>query len=406
MGPKRFQSNPYPGLQLTELDREKLLEIANTLVEENFHKYEQYEVQDKRKVDESCWKYLKSKDDLHIYVDRESIGQQYLSTSSSMQRKTSRATQVNNAAPKERKLIEQLSVGTFVGQFDDVMFGIVNPTQDIMRMKASYVDDFQDGAVLATIIKPTTEDPYRTVLVKWVQLDVPLGSTNLIKNRDYVFLEATGILHFANGDRVGYHLMHSLNFPQAPPLPNRVRASLSICGLFRQISANSVDNFATCTTNPGSNVPIFLQLAVSAQALLSATNYVYCGHTKKLSWILQKRQASHRANPRERNSEVCVNCARKLSGKGLGTLGKGVCRICFGCVCRSCRVPKRVSFITPDSQLIQRKIDFCAMCVSETTKMNAVDAARDQAEGFGAYDAFDSSSSDTASESSYRFSHR
>jgi len=409
MPSERFQSNPYPGLSLSTSDREHLLQLANGFVEENFHKYEQYVVEEQRKVDDSRWKHVKSREDLHIYVDRMSIGQPYLVRPASADptvdapRKLSRVghtVTMKNAKGKDMPVV--LSVGTFVGQMDDLMFGVVNPTLDVMRIKASYVHDLSDAAVLATVVEPTVEDPFRSVIIKWMQLDLPLSSTSLVKNRDYIYIEATGILHFANGDHVGYHLLHSIDFPQTPPLPKRVRAKLSICGFFRQIDANMIDNYSGGTMDPGGELLNFLLLPAAADALLSATNYVYCGQVKKISWILQKRQAQSRANPRARHTDVCVTCARKTSRGSIGDFGKDVCRMCFGCVCRPCRVRKRISFITPDNRLVQRKITFCAMCVSETTKMNAQAAARDQADGYGAYNVFDTwSHSETVSELSY-----
>ncbi|KAG6950976.1 hypothetical protein JG688_00013923, partial [Phytophthora aleatoria] len=155
-----------------------------------------------------------------------------------------------------------LAVGTFEGELNDLMFGIVNPTQEIMRVKASYVKDYSDGAVLANIVVPTVEDPFRSVSVKWTQINLPLNQTGLVQNRDFVCLEATGILHFANGDRVGYQLLHSIDFPNTQPLPGTIRARHKIIGFYCQISRNVIDTYAFDTVHPGGKV--FRSVALNA----------------------------------------------------------------------------------------------------------------------------------------------
>lgn len=396
MGKERFTDNPFPDLQLSADERLQIQDIVNAIIEENFRKYENFVVQERHRVDDRRWKHVKSKDDLHIYTER---------TARELERFGLTPELCNNNADDGGRsdLPVMLSVGTFVGQMDDLMFGVVNPTLDVMRIKASYVNDLSSAAVLCPIIEPTVEDPFRSLVIKWMQIDLPLVSTNLVKNRDYVYIEATGILHFANGDRVGYHMLHSIDFPQTHLLPNKIRGRLSICGFFRQVNTNVIDNFAGGTVDPGGDILRMLLLPAAAGALLSATNYVYCGQMKKLSWMLQKRQsAAARRGGTGMRGEVCTACAKKTAAGSLGSMGKGTCRLCFGCVCRSCKVRKRISFIAPDGQLLQRKIAFCPLCVSESTKTNAMEAAKDQADGYGAYNIFHSSSiSDTLSEMSF-----
>ncbi|KAG2502336.1 hypothetical protein JM16_009769, partial [Phytophthora kernoviae] len=202
---------------------------------------------------------------------------------------------------------------------DDLMLGVMNPTLDTMRMKASYVHDVNDAAVLAPIIVPTVEDPFLSVVVKWMQRDLPLESTNLIKNRDFVYVEATGMLHFANGERVGYHLMHSTDFPQTPPLPNVVRGNLSICCMFRQLTDLAIDNHSFSTLEPGGELMRFLMLPIAAECLLSSANYEPCGQMTKLAWMLQNRFSKN-----SRNSPVCVTCTKNTSKGTLGSIGQSI----------------------------------------------------------------------------------
>ncbi|KAE8894348.1 hypothetical protein PF010_g22755 [Phytophthora fragariae] len=50
-----------------------------------------------------------------------------------------------------------------------MMFGVVNPTLEVMRIKSSYVDDISRAAVLSTIIEPLLESPFKSLVVKWME---------------------------------------------------------------------------------------------------------------------------------------------------------------------------------------------------------------------------------------------
>ncbi|KAG6616772.1 uncharacterized protein IUM83_17953 [Phytophthora cinnamomi] len=235
--------NPYPGLRLSEEVKRQLGDLVNGFLEGYFKKYEQFVTVDNRRVDEQRWKHLKSKDDLHVYEDRCRRESQQDTES------WNPASTQCDAAPTKSDMPVMLRVGTVLGRLDDLMFGVVNPTLDAMRVRASYVHDIDAAAILSPIVEPSKEEPFCSLIVKWLTIDNPFESTNLIKTRDLVYIEATGILHFANGDRVGYHLKHSIEFPQTKPQPNFIRAKLSYCSFYRQIHANVIDVFGTNEEN-------------------------------------------------------------------------------------------------------------------------------------------------------------
>ncbi|POM60566.1 hypothetical protein PHPALM_30566 [Phytophthora palmivora] len=388
MGKANFTTNPYPNLALSEADRDMLLQLERDLILEIFPKYEEFVLVDKRKVKRAQWRAIGDDKNLHVYVERSGWNDNDQDEEVESQ---------NSTDNWQKNMPTILAVGTFEGELNDLMFGTVNPTQEIMRVKASYVKDYSDGAVLANIVVPTAEDPFRSVSVKWTQINLPLNQTGLIQNRDFVCLEATGILHFANGDRVGYQLLHSIDFPHIQPFPGTVRARHKIIGFYRQISHNVIDTYAFDTVHPGGKVFRSVALKASAEALLSTTNYVVCGQAKKLTWRLQHRQAEtrsqrHRSSTRNvlSSEKLCSCCARNLSPGSFGlprvtALGKSVCKLCMNPVCLKCKRPKGISFLTPDGKLLRHKITFCVMCMSEVTQMNALPAARDQAEGYQAY---------------------
>ncbi|CAH0513837.1 unnamed protein product [Peronospora belbahrii] len=383
-----FTLNPYPGLVLSESDQAELLQLESDLILEIFPKYEAYVVQDKRHVNSVQWRPIGDDKNLHVYVEREGWNDEP---------ENSDPSTPESKDNWQKHMPVLLVVGTFQGEMNDLMFGTVNPSQDIMRIKASYVKDYSDGAVLANIAMPTPECPFRSVSVKWTQINLPLNQTGLVQNRDFICLEATGILRFKSGERVGYQLLHSIDFPNTQPLPGTIRARHKIIGFYRQISRNVIDTFAYDTVHPGGKIFRSVALEASAKALLSTTNYVVCGQAKKLTWKLQHRHAEtrldrHRSSARSGlvGNNLCGVCARNLAPRRfglprIGSLGRSVCKLCMNPVCHKCKRPKGISFLTPDGKLLRRKITFCVVCVSEVTHMDALHAAQDQAGGYLAY---------------------
>ncbi|KAE9348268.1 hypothetical protein PF008_g7425 [Phytophthora fragariae] len=358
-----FAANPYSNLRLSEEQKHQLVDLVNEFVEEYYQKYEDFVTIDNRRVDGQRWKHFKSKDDLHVYEDR------YRQESDQDMEPWNSVSTDDDVVSTKSDMPVVLRVGTVLGRLDDLMFGCVNPTLDVMRIRASYVHD-------------------------WLTLDNPFESTNLIKTRDFVYIEATGILHFASGDRVGYHLKHSIEFPQTKPQPNVIRAKMSYCSFFRQIHTNVIDMFGTSTMVPGGDIRRFISIRVATDALLSTANLVFCGQMKKLSWMLQQQRSV--GLQRERNKN-CVMCNKSTASGIRGTFGKSTCKLCYGSVCYSCKINWRVSFIELGGELVQRKIAFCMTCISSASICDAKTAARDQAAGYRPYKAFSTGSqSDTA----------
>ncbi|EGZ23196.1 hypothetical protein PHYSODRAFT_541040 [Phytophthora sojae] len=285
-------------------------------------------------------------------------------------------------APTRSDMPVLLRVGTVLGRLDDLMFGCVNPTLDIMRIRASYVHDVHAAAILCPIVEPTKQDPFRSVIVKWLTLDNPFESTNLIKTRDFVYIEATGILQFANGERVGYHLKHSIEFPQTKPRLNVIRAKLSYCGFYRQISPNVIDVFGISSMVPGGDIRRFIAVRAATDTLLSTNNLVYCGQMKKMSWMLQQQRSLGLQQERKKN---CVVCNKNTSSGLRGRIGKSTCKMCYGSVCFSCKIHWKISFIAPGGKLCRRKLAFCTTCITRASFCDARKAARDQAAGYRAY---------------------
>ncbi|RLN53236.1 hypothetical protein BBJ29_000543 [Phytophthora kernoviae] len=337
MAKDRFIQNMFPSLELSVSDKAELQALVPTFIEEHLPNYKEHITNGKRQVDTNRWKLFKSKDNVHLYSERE------VKVTKSECRESRANVDVSN-------MPIVLCEGSMVGKLEDVMFGVISPTLELMRLKASYIDDISSASVLATITKPTAQDPLQSLVLKWMQLDLPLGSTSLVKNRDFVYMEATGILTMGNGERIGYHIQHSIALPQAPELSGLIRGNCHLCAFFRQDRDHSVEI------------------------------YSHCGEMKKLAWIMQHRNADKKQMGARRSEDICVSCSAPTTGSRLGKLSttRGSCKLCFNVVCRSCRVRKLLTFMEPDLKYEKRKVTFCPKCIKDALEISALQVARDQ----------------------------
>ncbi|EGZ23082.1 hypothetical protein PHYSODRAFT_555799 [Phytophthora sojae] len=351
---KRFTVNPFARLELTAEDRAQLVQLADELVLAKFEEYEKH-LNNQKQVDLNRWKKFTKSGPTTTYLERKNSN-------------------------RDSKLPALLMVGPLPGTLDENMFGLVSPTIEAMRIKTSYLSDFSGAAVLSTIIEPTVEEPFRSVVIKWMEIDIPGASIGLVRNRDYVYLESSGILRLKNGERVGYHLFHSVSFPQAHELPNRVRGNMSFCGIFHQEGPDRTDCRGTGIMDPGGDMIRVMAVMGMVQATMAGLKYAYCGQMKKLAWLLEQKhgQAKERGTPVA--GPGCVTCMKQIKTSKLSDFRRlsSTCKLCFGALCGTCKIPKKLSFITPDLELAQRKVNFCVKCLVEATRLDTQEAARQQ----------------------------
>ncbi|KAG6615478.1 uncharacterized protein IUM83_04964 [Phytophthora cinnamomi] len=358
MGKERFTINPFPPLELSDTEKNQLLELGRTIIEANFERDDVF-FQGGRKVDHRRWKLAKEREHMLVHTERpEYTG----------------ADAMSNTMHSSSKLPAILSVGRVEGRLDDMMYGVVNPTLEEMRIKASYVHDFDGAAVLSTIVEPSVDEPFNSVVVKWMEMDIPLRRTGVVQNRDYVYLECTGFVRKSNGDRAGYHFLHSIDFPQIPKLSNRVRGDLSICGFFRQVGPNVIDVCKTGLMDPAGDMIRMLAVPVMTEAFLSPLRYVHCGQMRKLTWKMEKAHAEARLHGAPNPGSACVTCGKPSTG---WTLGKSAttCKCCFHVLCSGCKIKKKISLVTADLTLSERKVNFCTACLADASISSAAEIA-------------------------------
>ncbi|KAE8976719.1 hypothetical protein PR001_g25340 [Phytophthora rubi] len=224
-----------------------------------------------------------------------------------------------------------------------------------MRVKASYVKDMSGGSVLAVLEKPTIEEPFRSLTVRWIELDLPFASTPLIKNRDYVYVEYMNIVHLSNGERIGCQIYHSVNFPQTGDIPGRVRANMTVCGIFRQIGPDLVEAYGSGIVDPAGDMIKTLVVPSMATGYLTILKYAHCSEMKKITWLLRKRHAALKeSGARPNRPPVCVTCT----------------------------TPRNVAIVGVAGFLDHHKVTFCGRCLQQVRRMSPLEIAQEYAAGF------------------------
>lgn len=296
-----------------------------------------------------------------------------------------------------------LAMGTTPGALDDVMYGIVNPTIEVLRVKSSYIDDhFADVAVLATLATPTQEDPYQSLLIKWGHLGPPIMLRPAVNNRDFVYMERTGIAYTSGGERVGYHLIHSVHFPQTHELPGTLRGNMTIGGIFRgNKELQQVELHTRSTIDPRGSALHAIVVLAAADMLTVAEKYVECGQRKKLMWRLRRAQWSQSVgNGQDSENQSSVSSALSTSSSGklgpcticlkvplkLGSIlrdqRKRTCAICARYVCSSCKVRKTLNQVaSPTAKLRQRSYSFCGVCYNDVCHSDTFAVAQQELAG-------------------------
>jgi hypothetical protein len=215
-----------------------------------------------------------------------------------------------------------LVVGTIAGTLEDVMYGYMASTKEERTLRAAFTQDgVLDSSVLYTFEKPTQEHPFQSTAIKWSLKKTP-GSPFVIKNRDFCFLGATGIAKCSNGERIGYELRHSVEFPSCPPLQDQsaVRGQLYICSIYRQIKPHVVEMYYKATYDGrGEILDLIASFTVVNTLLGAATRAIECAYAKKLMRALVKKKKMGIMNHTKKDyHEVkmdCTMCHQKIGRK-------------------------------------------------------------------------------------------
>lgn len=370
----------FPPLEISPNDAEALRQIAAEFVQERISEYHEHMVQRKGVVDVEFWKRIRVRDQLCVYKER------YVKPT---------AIDESGVTALMPKLF---MVGALQGDLDDVMYGAMNYTTEDMHIRTAYIGDRMcDGRILACLTKPTVADPLNTLTLKWdLRENLFIAPPPLVRLRDVVFMDGSGIVHSTSGERFGYILAHSVKLPGIHELQehNIVRGDVSVCFLFRQIEGNVVSVYAKAIMNMFGSIPVSIVTTLAAETLLSVWRYVKCAELKKLAWVSRTFKPTDLGWQNPKACAVCMKKVKTPSNKG----SKGYCCACRKRICSRCSVMKKLASSPSNNPKAVSMVamTFCTRCVLRAMETSAVDVST-----YDIYAAdFNSFTPDTSSSSS------
>lgn len=396
-------ANTFPALELSEEDEDVLASIAEAVVKKTMAQYHEHLTKYNGIVDEHRWMKIKQRDDMRVYRDRKARSSHIITSFTSGVTGDAVDDADDEATTKTTPHI--LTVGRIPGNLNDVMYGALSPTTEAMALKSAFVEDgFVHSEVLASIIKPTPKSPFRELSIKWtVRGDISLVGT---LTRDTVYIESIGFAQTPNGERIGYHVHHSVELPAIRELRELhiVRTSVSFCHLFRQRKHDAVEVFARGQAEFMKGIPASVAAASAAEVSVTVWRNLHCAEMKKFARMLRSKQtqtptinAAVSGAPHDSvsadtllpsASSQCAVCSESESGSvsSLTTSEQeDHCRICDQRVCSLCRVNKLVHEHTElQKDARETTLTLCTRCVLVVTRACASTFAEcDALEGEG-----------------------
>lgn len=389
-----------PALDVSAQDADMLAELAETLALHNIQQFNTLLVTKEGFADPRRWKELKRRDGVRIYRER-----------------------ARAAVPGIPVTPSLLLLGTLEGSLDDVMYGMSAHSDESIRLRSTCTQDgVVDSKVLKEIVRPSLEEPFRHVSVKW----------RLHANaRDYVSLDASGVALTVKRERIGYSILHSVAFAQVPSFDAShgvERGNMSVCALYRQKTPTSVEVYVRGFFDFHSQNDMMNSLSLQALATqwISFARGVECAQMKKLVWQMRKNAgcttgvsldddppnssssvesaalASYAsslamqpassstsfsfATPSPSFSSVssvpdygqgcCGMCRRSF---GLLPSSRKKCKICSQTVCTRCTAKRLVCVLAPDRRtVLEKRRTFCTSCLDAVDKSDPVAVAREE----------------------------
>uniref|UniRef100_K3WVS9 START domain-containing protein n=1 Tax=Globisporangium ultimum (strain ATCC 200006 / CBS 805.95 / DAOM BR144) TaxID=431595 RepID=K3WVS9_GLOUD len=284
-----------PPLELSDDERDEFVALATQLVDNTLAEYSEYNRHHQIRY-RSQWKPVKKRENLTVFKETQSHGrrkrQQSIRAAANGggEHSSSSSASASPPAPEnEWTMPKLLLAGTIVGTLDDVMYGLAAFDVPSMLVNSTYVHgEVVDVEVLHEVLGPTPEEPFRFLGIKWIVKDNSAVISPFTSPRDLVVLESIGVRTLPSGERVGYHLMHSLDIEGYGPLPIKsvLRDRVSSCALYRQLPNSSVDAYIPANFELNGHPGKRAAVASAASGLIFSWRAVLCAQSKKLAWLL------------------------------------------------------------------------------------------------------------------------
>ncbi|RLN68070.1 hypothetical protein BBJ28_00001168 [Nothophytophthora sp. Chile5] len=379
---------PFPPLALADSERDRLEALAHRLIRKALADHDAHR-QAGAKVDAGGWKLVRKCEQLAMYKRTEpsTWHQPPRARRQARPRPGSSDDDSPNQERVRQKMPMLLQVGAVRGSLDEVMYATTTVDAPAMLLKTTYTEDtLLDAETLCQLRGPSAARPFRFLGVKWIVKGTPsVARAPMVRPRDLVFVEATGILmREGSNERVGYHLMHSVSVPGYGPLDDKkiVRGQLSACTLYTEApnAPGAVEVYMKARFEPNGAVNETVATLSASLGFMYCAKAVVCAQNKKLSWLLRSSPDAPGHHPPSKAAGMPRQRRCPICSKGFSMFsGTTNCELCFTVVCTGCFVKKKLSFAKPESKtIIQRSVAFCTSCLTHARRMDAFDIARQE----------------------------
>ncbi|RLN90654.1 hypothetical protein BBJ28_00004047 [Nothophytophthora sp. Chile5] len=265
-----------------------------------------------------------------------------------------------------------LVAGRAQGKLENVMYALGGPhSQEGLALFAGFMyDNIADCGVLHTLEDGAREDEAscRFLGYKYVVKRSVASNVKLVRHRDLVYLESTGYTHSSSGERLGFHMEHSVDVSGFPDLHDRnsARALQSVRYIFRQKNDRIVEIFMLGNLDLTNALGAAGSNGSVGGDLFSISRLLQCAEARRLTLMVRRRRESIellQISSRRRNSEcyLCRRTKRFFSGSMLAE-----CDVCGQFVCSKCRNDKKLFVPDPATDGLLgkfQKAQTCKTCV-------------------------------------------
>ncbi|KAK1932580.1 hypothetical protein P3T76_012164 [Phytophthora citrophthora] len=389
MGSSKAQyTSPYAPLVLTTKERKQLRQLAESLIEVNVDSYEEFLYANDGKLPEREWKFFRRDEQVETYVRRRDkynlngFGAPQKLHADSFTRTVTSLSSTRSEEFSSLNVADIRSIGKRDGTIEEAVHGAMCPTTEMMRYNSEYLEDgMEDGCVLAIIDNVTQEDPFTSLSVRWGVTENSPILRKVIKSYDHVYLDATGFTKLSNGERVGYHLVHSVDFKGTTPcLPQYFRGQVASIGFWRQVEPNVVQIHGHGVYQlPFERARNLFIPAIATSLSKSMIHVFYASTMKKLRCAIREQRMQMLFRPQWSANHPCGVCKKKR------TMHKGSsCELCGEHVCKLCRITHKVPTVELDNKMHHSKTHLCPFCLLTVSNKTAAETVRAEV-GAGQY---------------------
>ncbi|GLD97947.1 hypothetical protein PINS_up006644 [Pythium insidiosum] len=346
-----------PPLELTHEDEFELRHLAADLEREAMLAYEDFTYTHNRYVNPERWKLLRTKGELQVFRERDSVKHSDLSTPSfadeapSLSYSTETSSSfTDDGIPLRKTTVTAMEIGprqsmaanssmpcllvtgSTNGSLDDALYGIsIHDTPSLRTRSVYQKEGVDDAAVVATLETGDDEDPYRFMGIMWFVKDYPVLNA-VVRPRDLLLFTSIRQSTTSRGERIGIVFYHSITHRDLPEHSKssviRVQNSLSI--VMRQLNDQRLEIFMINFVDPMGRVPEMFVSQDIAHALLTSADLPTTGVKKKINFLLRHRNRFWSTRDDEEQTlsatTCCCACDKRLAG--FFSNNGSVCQLC------------------------------------------------------------------------------